>query len=125
MYLTEAIVDFEGRVDSMAGLLPGRSVMTPRLTLGYRQARAPASSWLFKERETVRGHEFHYSTWQGRPDNLKPAYELLPVSGEGEPRPEGARLGSVWASYVHLHFWAKPELASRFVAACGGEFGHC
>ncbi len=40
MYLTQAIVDGDGRRHEMVGLLPGHSVMTGRLTLGYRLARA-------------------------------------------------------------------------------------
>jgi cobyrinic acid a,c-diamide synthase len=118
MVLTEAIVDFAGRRFPMAGLLAGHSVMTRRLTLGYRQARAATASWLLPKNDAVRGHEFHYSTWEERPDDIPPAYMLLPPSGQGEPRAEGACLGNLWASYVHLHFWGKPELARRFVAAC-------
>ncbi|GAB4535244.1 MAG: cobyrinate a,c-diamide synthase [Anaerolineae bacterium] len=116
MYLTETITDLEGQEYPMLGLLPGRSRMTGRLTLGYRLAQAAGDSWLLAEGETVRGHEFHYSSWEDRPDDLPPAYYLLPPDGQGEPRPEGARLGNLWASYVHLHFWSKPELASRFVS---------
>src|SRR5204863_126135 len=82
-----------------------------RLTLGYREARAAASSWLLHEGETLRGHEFHYSTWEDRPDNLPPAYVLTHPRGQEPPRPEGACLGNLWASYVHLHFWSRPELA--------------
>ncbi len=118
MYLTEAIIDLEGQEQPMVGLLPGRSVMTrQRLTLGYRQAQAASDSWLLQAGETVRGHEFHYSTWENRPADLPPAYYLLPRSGEGEPRPDGANLGNLWASYVHLHFWGQPELATSFVEA--------
>jgi cobyrinic acid a,c-diamide synthase len=120
MYLTEAITDLEGQQHPMVGLLPGHSVMTRhRLTLGYRQAQAVSNSWLLAAGETVRGHEFHYSKWEDRPADLPPAYHLLPRNGQGEPRPEGAVLGNLWASYVHLHFWGKPELAARFVAAFG------
>ena len=119
MYLTEALVDLEGREHAMVGLLPGRSAMSGRLTLGYRLARAAGDSWLLADGETVRGHEFHFSVWEGRPVDLTPAYLVLPRNGEGEPRPEGAHLGNLWASYVHLHFWNKPELAVRFVAAAG------
>ncbi len=115
MYLTEAIVTQEGETYPMVGLLPGRSVMRERLTLGYRVAEAADHSWLFRAGERVRGHEFHYSVWEGRPDDLPPAYYLLPPDGHGEPRPEGACVGPLWASYVHVHFWAKPELAERFV----------
>ncbi len=116
MYLTRAIADGK-RLHEMVGLLPGRSVMGDRLTVGYRVARAAGDSWLLPEGEAVRGHEFHYSTWEDRPTDLPPAWWLLPRSGKGEARPEGARLGSLWASYVHLHFGARPGLAERFVAA--------
>jgi len=109
MYLTEALVDAEGRAWPMVGALPGRSVMTPRLTLGYRVAHPAGDSWLLRRGETVRGHEFHYSVWEGRPPDLPPAYHL-----EGDPsRPEGARLGNLVASYVHLHPWAFPALPQR------------
>jgi cobyrinic acid a,c-diamide synthase len=118
MYLTQSIVDLENREYPMAGLLPGLSVMSGRLTLGYRLARAAAASWLLDQGETVRGHEFHYSIWDDRPPDLPPAYLLLPPTGGGKERPEGACRGNVWASYVHVHFWSKPELADRFVAAC-------
>jgi len=120
MYLTQAIVDLDGREHGMIGLLPGCSVMSKRLTLGYRLARAAGPSWLFAGGETVRGHEFHYSQWEGRPADLPPAYTLLPSSGAGESWADGACVGKLWASYVHLNFWAKPELAERFVAACHG-----
>jgi cobyrinic acid a,c-diamide synthase len=118
MYLTQAIVAGDGGRHEMAGLLPGRCVMSDRLTLGYRLARSAADSWLLEEGEVLRGHEFHYSVWVDRPDDVPPAYFLLPRSGAGDPRPEGARIGSLWASYVHVHFGAKPELARRFVNAC-------
>lgn len=118
MYLTGSIADFDGRSFRMVGLLPGHSVMTRRLTLGYRLARASSSSWLFRENETVRGHEFHYSTWMDRPKETPAAYSLARPTELGKPCGEGACLGSLWASYVHLHFWGKPELAQRFVNAC-------
>ncbi len=117
MYLTEAILDARGARHEMVGLLPGRSVMSERLTLGYRLARAAAESWVLPRDETVRGHEFHYSAWEDRPGDMPPAWTLLPRSGEGTPRPEGAHLGNLWASYVHLHFAARSGLAERFVAA--------
>ncbi len=120
MYLTQTILDHHGREHRMVGLLPGRSVMSKRLTLGYRLARAAGSSWLFADGETVRGHEFHYSQWEGRPADLPPAYTLLPSSGTGASWVDGACVGKLLASYVHLNFWAKPALAERFVAACRG-----
>jgi cobyrinic acid a,c-diamide synthase len=120
MYLTRAIIDLDGREHHMVGLLPGCSLMSKRLTLGYRQARAAGPSWLFADGETVRGHEFHYSQWENRPPDLPPAFTLLFSSGVGESWADGACVGNLLASYVHLNFWAKPELAERFVAACRG-----
>ncbi len=126
MYLTEEIVDARRATHAMVGVLPGRSVMQGRLTLGYRTVRAARDSWLWRAGETIRGHEFHYSTWENHPTNLAPAYELLPNEFQREPRTEGRRprdlcegvqIGNVFASYVHLHFLAYPELAERFVSA--------
>lgn len=118
MVLTQSITDLDGQEHPMFGLLPGRSVMTKTLNMGYRLAQAASDSWLMKRGEQVRGHEFHYSTWEDRPANLIPAYSLLTGSGQAEPRPEGVCSGSLWASYIHLPFWAKPELALNFVACC-------
>ena len=118
MYLTQEIVDQQGQAHPMAGLLPGRSVMTGRLTLGYRLAQAVGDSWFLRAGERVRGHEFHYSVWEGRPAGVPAAYWLIPPHGNEHPRPEGAHVGNLWASFVHVHFWAKPGLAPRFVDAC-------
>jgi cobyrinic acid a,c-diamide synthase len=123
MYLTQSIRDMDGHNHAMVGLLPGESVLSDKVTLGYRQARAAGDSWLLHSSETVRGHEFHYSVWEGRTADLPPAYLVGSPNGAHEPQPEGACLGSVLASYVHLHFWGKPSLADRFVAACRARAG--
>ncbi len=117
MYLTEAVVDVEGRSYPLVGLLTGRSVMTPRLTMGYRTVQAQGDSWLWRTGETIRGHEFHYSTWADRPAPTPWLYQCQPDVLRPESSREGAHQGNVLASYVHLHFLAYPELAVRFVAA--------
>lgn len=123
MYLTGSIVDDGGREHPMAGLLPGRSSMTGRLTLGYREATAAGDSWLFRAGESIRGHEFHYSSWTGRGGDLPAAMILDDPRAPGRPTPEGACLGRLWASYVHLHFGSRPDLAARFVDACRDAAG--
>jgi cobyrinic acid a,c-diamide synthase len=117
MYLTEALVDAAGNTFPMVGALPGRSVMTPRLTLGYRTVQALDESWLWRSGEIVRGHEFHYSICEGTPETMLRLYAIQPDALCSEPQVEGAHAGNVLASYVHLHFLAMPELARRFVAA--------
>jgi len=65
----------------------------------------------------VRGHEFHYSTCEGIPETMPRLYAIQPDALCSEPRVEGAHAGNVLASYIHLHFLAMPELATRLVAA--------
>ncbi len=117
MYLTDAIIDQDKTAHPMVGILRGQSRMTTRLTLGYRTLRAPRENWLWRAGETMRGHEFHYSIWDARGTDLAPAYELLANGTRAEQQPEGAQVGNLLASYVHLHFLARPELAARFCAA--------
>jgi cobyrinic acid a,c-diamide synthase len=119
MYLTEAIEDQQGASHAMVGALPGRSVMTPRLALGYHEVECIAGNWLFRQGETLRAHEFHYSIWHGRPAGARPLYR--PVHAVRSPWPvEGVCDRNLVASYLHLHFLARPELALRFVAAAAG-----
>ncbi|PDV99229.1 cobyrinate a,c-diamide synthase [Candidatus Chloroploca asiatica] len=121
MYCTEAVVTAEGATFPMLGLLPGRSVMTSRLTLGYRTVRAQADTWLWRAGETVRGHEFHYSVWEERPADLVPLYTCLPDAFHPDERPEGVQAANVLASYVHIHWLAHPALAARFAAAASQQ----
>ena len=106
----------------MVGLLPGRSVMTGKLTLGYRLARAADDSWLLKAGETVRGHEFHYSTWEDRPADLPPAFVLTPPRGGAAERSDGQH---AWAACGHrMCTCISPGtdgLAERFVAAASNH----
>lgn len=105
---------------SMAGAIPGQIRMTDRLqNFGYAEATALIDTPLLRAGETVRGHEFHYSSWDG-PAN---AYR---VRKRGKERVEGYAGGNILASYVHVHFSSKPSLARRLVAAAkeGRVHGH-
>lgn len=117
MYLTQAITNAEGRTFPMVGALGGRSVMTPRLTLGYRTARAECDTWLWRKGEMLRGHEFHYSAWEDRPECLTWLYTCLPDAMRPTAFAEGAVIYNTLASYIHVHFLACPQAAQRFVAA--------
>ncbi len=117
MYLTETLIDQRGQAFPMVGLLPGRSRMTQRLTLGYRAAVAQTDTWLWRAGETVRGHEFHYSVWEERSPALPPLYVCQPDALRPQPMAEGVALGQVLASYLHLHFLSCPQAAERLVAA--------
>jgi cobyrinic acid a,c-diamide synthase len=120
MYLGRGIEDAEGRYYEMAGVLPGRSTMQgARLTLGYRTIRARQHNCLLAAGDTVRGHEFHFSSMpeslgQGDANAISAAYDVLDQPG----RREGFVTPNVLASYIHIHMGSKASLAPRFVAAC-------
>jgi len=117
MFLTSSLADLSGKVYPMVGVLPGGSRMRQRLVMGYRQLVARRDSLLLRRGDQVRGHEFHYSDWQDGPAEPPAAYDV--VTGEGEPpRAEGFAVGNLLASYVHLHFAARPAMAGRWVQAC-------
>jgi cobyrinic acid a,c-diamide synthase len=99
----------------MAGVLPLDSAMQrQRVSLGYRTATAVQSSLLLAGGEQIRGHEFHYSDLAEAPPVGTAAYTLA----ERDGAPEGYARANVLASYVHLHFGARPDLATRLVERC-------
>jgi cobyrinic acid a,c-diamide synthase len=93
----------------MCGVLPVTARMTERLTLGYRDAVAVGDSVLAPAGTTVRGHEFH-RTVVSPESPVPPAWSL---AGRGE----GFARASVHASYLHLHWAARPGIAARVVNA--------
>ena len=99
----------------MVGRLALRARMTPRLTLGYREAVAAADSCIAASGEVVRGHEFHRtSTDPGH--GARAAW-----SWDGER--SGFVDQAVHASYLHTHWAGHPASAGRFVQACAGVPG--
>ncbi len=118
MYLCEQITNFEGQSWSMAGVLPTTTVMCKRLTVGYRQATALQDSPLLPTGATVWGHEFHHSQLTAMPD--KPLFETRGYDGRGRDQAatEGWRMHQLHASYVHLHWGARPEIPAQFLQHC-------
>ncbi|MDT4891188.1 MAG: cobyrinic acid a,c-diamide synthase [Pseudonocardiales bacterium] len=98
----------------MCGVLDADAVMTPRLTLGYREAVAATDSVLALAGTRVRGHEFHRTACTP-PAGAPPAWHWR--AGEASVS-EGFAGGNVHASYLHLHWVGVPGIADRFVAAC-------
>ena len=100
MYLGRSLSDLEGQQFPMVGAIPVVSSMDGRrLHLGYREVAACGDGPLLRSGEQVRGHEFHWSVLQEPPDASSAAYRVVNQDG----RPEGFRVGSVWASYIHVH----------------------
>ncbi len=98
----------------MCGVLDVGTAMSPRLTLGYRAAVAPADSVLARAGTRVRGHEFHRT-------HAEPKSGAVPAWQWAAGDPEGFVHGGVHASYLHLNWAGSPGIAERFVAACAAE----
>ncbi|GGL17491.1 cobyrinate a,c-diamide synthase [Mangrovihabitans endophyticus] len=98
----------------MCGVLDADAAMTPRLTLGYRDAVALTGSPLAAAGERLTGHEFHRTTVHPRSGLL-----LSPAGGAAwawrGADPEGFAGPRLHASYLHLHWAARPRLARRVV----------
>lgn len=119
MVLTEGLTDSTGRTWPMAGLLPGFARMSGKLAaLGYRHATALRTHLLAEPGESLRGHEFRYSTWERDTANTgdRAAWELKGTRGVTPDDGVGYVRGNLLASYLHVHFGQSRELARRFVA---------
>ncbi|MFI7610140.1 cobyrinate a,c-diamide synthase [Nonomuraea terrae] len=97
--------ELDGR--RMCGRVPGVARMTDRLTLGYREAVALGDSPLTRAGERYRGHEFHRTAV---------AYERAPLF-RWDGGADGYGDAQVTASYLHLHWAGRPELAQRLVSS--------
>ena len=113
MVLTGSLTDLDGVSHPMLGILPGRAQMTGRLRMGYRQVRARGDTLLLAAGESCRGHEFHYSDWVERGGESDAAYDIPPRRPGDSVYAEGFARDNLLASYVHLHFGARPDLAPR------------
>ncbi len=99
----------------MCGVLDADGFMTPKLTLGYRDAVASAAVPLHPAGSRVTGHEFH-RTQLSTPHSAPPAWHWRGV--DSRPVAEGFVVGGVHASYLHTHPAGDPEAVARFVRAC-------
>jgi cobyrinic acid a,c-diamide synthase len=113
MYLVEAIQNAAGVRYPMVGLLPGVCRLTERLqSFGYKEVISLCDSILGQAGMRARGHEFHYSLWEGRPMHSS-LYRTR--SSHGDEREEGYSVDNLTASYVHLHFDACPQVPQALV----------
>jgi cobyrinic acid a,c-diamide synthase len=92
------------------GVLPAVATMSPKLTLGYREAVALTSSPLAEAGTVVRAHEFHRTMSQPAHGEAA-AWRLRDGSEQGWASP------TLLASYLHVHWAGLPDAARRFVGA--------
>lgn len=115
MYLSQGIHDREGRFFPMVGALPFETRMKQgRVRLGYREITFIRNCILGRAGSTMRGHEFHYSEIASNISGLDAVYSVMDAH-KAELPPEGFSVGSLLASYVHVHFGSNPRTARNFV----------
>ncbi|HVT64193.1 MAG TPA: cobyrinate a,c-diamide synthase [Mycobacteriales bacterium] len=90
------------------GVLPSRARMTPKLTLGYREAEALTDNPIVRRGTVVRGHEFHRTVVEP-PTGEMPAWRFADGSQHGWAGE------TMVASYLHLHWAGVPGAAARLV----------
>ncbi|MCJ2187143.1 cobyrinate a,c-diamide synthase [Novosphingobium beihaiensis] len=106
LYCLDELEDRHGSSARMAGLMPGKATMQPRLAaLGLQQAGLPGG--------TVRGHTFHYSRLQTA---LEP--EIRASAGDGRQGEAVFRNGSLTASYVHFYFPSSRQAVAQIFRRC-------
>ncbi len=126
MVLGRSIELLDGRRIPMAGLLPFRTRMLERRkSLGYVEVVLRSDCLLGRRGDRLRGHEFHYSEIVADEKALSRCERCYRLTARKfrEERTEGYRLGSVLASYVHLHWGSRPEAARFFVRAASEGAG--
>jgi cobyrinic acid a,c-diamide synthase len=109
MYVGETL-EVDGHEHRMCGLLPLKTRMCGRLSIGYVEVETEG----LLGRGVARGHAFHYSELS----ETQPVAYSYRVRRADREVAEGFSCGNVLASYVHLHFATNPGLAARFVDAC-------
>ncbi len=110
MVLGQSLTDLQGKTHPMAGLLPIQIHMADRLCLGYREAAVLRPTLLALAGDRLRGHEFHRS--RSTPISPSPIYSW---GSAGQPQQEGWASERLHASYLHLHWGSRPDLALRLL----------
>ena len=116
LYLHEELEGY-----AQVGYLKGRAVNRGKLVrFGYTTMTAKEDNLLCRKGETLRAHEFHYY------DVDDPGDGFTARKASGASWSCGQVSDTLYAGFPHLHFYAKPELAARFLDRCraGKEHPH-
>lgn len=113
LYLMESIEDPDGNEYKMAGVLPGRSHMTQKLThFGYVKATKNADNMYLGDGEEILGHEFHYY----KADDDGNCLMLTKPSGK-RCWPGHMSCNKVFAGFAHFYYPSCPAFVRRFLDA--------
>ncbi|MFZ5787550.1 MAG: cobyrinate a,c-diamide synthase, partial [Acidobacteriota bacterium] len=120
MYLARTLA-VEGAAHEMVGALPIAVEQTSRPQgHGYVSATIDDRNPFFERGQSLRGHEFHYSRVVEGIGAVRTVMALDRGVGVGGRR-DGVQVGSVVASYTHLHAAGAADWAPGVVRAARGE----
>jgi cobyrinic acid a,c-diamide synthase len=102
MYLSEIIQDFQDQQWKMLGILPNKTIMSQKLTLGYRQAKVLEDNCFAYQNTELKGHEFHRAKNSNIPNS--PLLEIKDLYQQKTLSYQGWKSSHIFASYLHLHF---------------------
>jgi cobyrinic acid a,c-diamide synthase len=115
MYLAERIT-WQGSTYEMVGAIPGTVTMHEKpVGRGY-VLLAPTDDhpWPHTKSDTLRAHEFHYSSLDNLPADMHFAYSVKRGHGIDGQR-DGIVIGNLLASYTHLRATAGCDWPARFI----------
>ena len=116
MYLTKAILDFEGKHHKLVGLLDGvvRMENAP-IGHGYVRLKTTQPNPIATYGTEILGHEFHHS----RIDfGSKPTFAFQVLRGHGiDGEHDGILKERLLATYTHLHVLHNPNLFHNLIAS--------
>lgn len=111
LYLQEYLCGQE-----MVGFLPGSGDNTGRLVrFGYVTLTAKKDNLLCAAGESIPAHEFHYF------DVEDPGDSFTAAKSTGRSWSCGVTSETLYAGFPHFHFYACPDMAANFLAACRKE----
>jgi len=116
IYLGESIL-LEGEEYSLAGVFPVRFGLHKKPQAhGYTELTVSGLNPFYQEGESIKGHEFRYSTvlsWPGNPSDLALKMDRGVGFMDGK---DGLVFKNVLALYTHIHALSTPQWAGRLVA---------
>lgn len=119
MYLTQAMIDFDGIEHPMAGVLPCRVQMNKKLQMvGYVSAEMNTDTVLGPKGTRLHGHEFHFSSEIIPEKDCRDRAFTFTRMRNNAVYQAGYAWKNVLGSYLHLHFAGCPEAADYFVEKC-------
>ena len=115
MYLMNRLIDFDGKIFEMCGVIDGAATMTEKLqTVGYVEAEILRDCLIGSAGEKIHAHEFHFSTAEISDEKIFKCRRMR----TGAEYFAGAAKKNLVASYLHIHFAGSTSAAKNFIQAC-------